>query len=335
MSTNYIDTLTMFYPCPFDIRHLFNVHWIHDTREQDYNLHHFCTKTDHAFLRFFYDMYGFRRLYFTCSLPKFYHQCNNNTYNITDYDNYTFMNFLYSELGKALDITQLPMTLADWQPSRIDLFRMRQINPVDRLEYRHGYGRLMYRGVRTSTYKNTNYLPSSIHSKQPCVLLRNYNKTIEIQDKQSLLYGNLPQIIEEEHEKLMLDMDIPNDLYRYEFSLRRNYLIRYCDKYNLPLNMKTIMDESFQKRLLNDLVITRGLHYHILNKNDYRKIVSTIFHWQQTKDNALKLAESIRNKRPIPLKKHQQYRIQHELNSYFISTATTNFVNIRGLNLLH
>lgn len=334
MSTNYIDTLTMYYPCPVDIRNLFTTHWIWDNSHQNTDLHHFCIKTDYAFIRFFPDMYGFRPLYVTCSLPKLYHQSNRNTYNITDYDNYTFMNILNTELGKVMDISQLPTVLADWQPSRVDLFRMRTINPVDRLEYHYGYGRLMYRGVRTTSYKNTNYLPSSPHSKHPCILLRSYNKTIEEQDKQSLLYGNLPSTIEQEHELLMQDMDIPLDKYRYEFSLRRNAVINFCNKYNRPVNMETIMSEQFQRRILNDLVLSRGLNNTIYNKREYRHLVSQIFHWKQTQDNALKMAESIRNKKPIPLKPHQRYRIQHELNSYFISTATTNFVTIKGLDLL-
>lgn len=334
MSTNYIDTLTMYYPCPFDIRNLFTTHWIWDNRDKNTDLHHFCIKTDFAFIRYFPDMYGVKRLYVTCSLPKLYHHSKRNTYNITDYDNNTFMNVLNAELGKTMDISKLPTVLADWQPSRVDLFRMRSINPVDRLEYHYGYGRLMYRGVWTTSYKNTNYLPSSSHGKHPCVLLREYDKTVEEQDRQSLLYGYLPKLVEEEHELLMLDFDIPDHLYRYEFSLRRNAIIKFCNKYNLPVNMETIMNEQFQKRLLNELVISRGLHYHILSKRDYRNIVPQLFYWKQTQDNALKMAESIRNKKPIPLKPHQRYRIQHELNSYYISTATTNFVTIKGLNLL-
>lgn len=334
MSTNYADTITMYYPCPYDIRYLFTVHWIWDNKDKNTDLHHFCIKTEYCFIRYYPDMYGFRRLYVTCSLPKLYHQSKRNTFNVTDYDNHTFMNILHAELGKVMDIQQLPTALSDWQPSRVDLFRMRSINPVDRKEFHYGYSRLTYRSAKTTSYKNTNYLPSSPHGKQPCILLRSYNKTIEEQDKHSMLYGNLPMIIEEEHELLMHELDIPDHLYRYEFSLRRNAIIKFCDRNNLPVNMEIIMSEAFQQRILNDLVISRGLHYNILSKREYRQIVPHIFHWKQTQDNALKLAESIRNKKPIPLKPHQRYRIQHELNSYFISTATTNFVSIEGLKLL-
>ena len=186
----------------------------------------------------------------------------------------------------------------------------------------------------TSSYKNTNYLPSSLHGKHSCILLREYDKTVEEQEKQLLLYGYLPASIEVEHELLMQEMDIPDHLYRYEFSLRRNAIIKFCNRYLQAVNMQTIMSEQFQKHILNELVISRGLHFNILNKRQYRQIVSFVFHWKQTQDNALKLAESIRNRKSIPLKKHQQYRIQHELNSYFISTATTNFVTIKGLELL-
>ena len=60
------------------------------------------------------------------------------------------------------------------------------------------------------------------------------------------------------------------------------------------------MDEVFQKRWLNDLIYGRRLHCHILCKKEYRKAVDMLFHWQSTRDNALKLAEAIRNKRPYP-----------------------------------
>lgn len=335
MRTNFLDTVTMFLICPFDIRRLFNTHWIWDNSDNDCNLHHFCIRTNHAFVRYFPDMHGMKMLYMTFSLPKFYNQCNNNTFNVTGYNNVTFMNILEAELGTVLDISQLSTSLADWQPSRIDLFRMTRINPINRKEYHYGYSRLIYRGVKSHTYLNTNYLPSSLHSKQPCVLLRSYNKTIEQQDKQSLLSWNLPSVVEREHEKLMLEMDIPTDQYRHEFSLRRNFIKRFCNKYNFPLNMETIMDERFQKMLLNELVISRGLHYNILSKKEYRRLMKQIFPTAHTQQLALKLAESIRNKKSAPMSVSQIYRIKRELNSFYISTATTNFVSIKGLELLH
>lgn len=334
MSINFLDTVTTYYPCPFDLRKHFTTHWIWDNTDSNYNLHHYCIKTPHCFVRYFPDMFGYRRLYVTFSLPKLYYQCNKNTFNVNDYDNVKFLDTLYNELGTVIDRRVLPSRLKMWQPSRIDPFRMRAINPTDRLEYHSGYGRLMYRGVRSTTYKNTNYLPCSLHSKLPCIILRSYNKTKEEQDKESLLYGFLPALIEEEHELLMKEMDIPDEQYRYEFSLRRNAIIKYCDKRNLPVNMETVMDETFQKQLLNELVVSRGLHFDILSKKDFRKIAPHIFRQQRTIDNALKLAEAIRNKKSIPLTSSQQYRIKHELNSYFINTATTNFVSIKGLELL-
>lgn len=334
MATNYLDTVTMYHNCTFDIRRLFTCHWIWDNTNSDSNLHHFCIKTDHAFIRFFPNMYGVGLLYVTFSLPKLYYQCNQNTYNVTDYDNQTFMNILYSELAKVMDASNLPTALADWQPSRPDLFRMRAINPADRKEYLYGYGRLAYRGAVSTTYLNTNYLPSAKNCKRPNLLLRTYNKTIEQQDKRSLLSGNLPGVVEKDHEQLMHEFEIPNDQYRYEFSLRRSAIKRYCKKYNKPLNMETVMDERFQKFVLNELVMSRGLHYHILSKKEFRRVLPQIFPTKKSIDLALKLAESIRNKKPAPMKPHQQYRIKRVLNSWYISTATTNFVSIEGLKLL-
>ena len=334
MSINYLDTLTMFYNTPVDVVPLFTTHWIWDFSNTDFNLHHFCISTRYTFIRYYPNMYGCRRLYVTCSLPKLYYHSNSNVHNICDFDKVHFMTILRSELRKVMDIAKLPMKLSDWEPSRIDLFRNRIINPVDRMEIHMGYSRIMYRSVPTTSYKNTNYLPSSLHSKQPCILLRNYNKTVEQQEKQLLLYGYLPEIIELEHERLMMNMDVPADLYRHEFSLRRNAVIRYCKKFNRPVNMETIMDEKFQKFLLNELVISRGLHNHILNKKEFRTVLPKVFKTQKSIMNALRLAESIRNKKPLPLSSQQRYRIQHELNSYYISVATTNFMTIPGLELL-
>ena len=333
MSINYLDTVTMYYPCRFDIRRLFTTHWIWDNKNKDISLHCFFIKTEYACIRFFPDMYGHRRLYMTFSLPKLHHHSNSNTYNITDYDDVTFMNIVEEELGKVMHISQFHTLLEDWQPSRIDLFRMREIEPTDRLEYHYAYGRLIYRGVRASSYKNTNYLPSS-SGRHPGIVLREYDKTVEEQEKRSLLYGNLPENIEREHELKMQQLDIPRHLYRYEFSLRRNAVIRFCKKYSSNVNMKTVMNEAFQRHTLNELVVSRGLHYNILSKHKYRQVVPKIFHWKQTQKNALKMAEGIRNKKAIPLKKNQQYTIQRKLNSHNISTATTNFVTIKGLGLL-
>lgn len=334
MATNYLDTVTMYHNCTSDIRRLFTCHWIWDDKNSDVNLHHFCIKADYAFIRYFPDMYRMRRLYVTFSLPKLYHKCSSNTFNVTDYENQTFMDMLRSELGKAMDVSKMPTALSDWQPSRTDLFRMRAINPVDRKEYLYAYGRLAYRGAVSTTYLNTNYLPSSKNCKHPNLLLRTYNKTIEEQDRRSLLSGNLPGAVENDHEQLMHEFDVPPDQYRYEFSLRRSAVKKYCKKNNKPLNMETIMSEDFQKFILNELVMSRGLHYKILSKKEFRRVLPTIFPTQKSIDLALKLAESIRNKKPAPMKKHQQYRIKRELNSFYISTATTNFVSIHGLELL-
>ena len=250
MSINYLDTVTMYYECPFDIRTLFTTHWIWDDTNSNINLHHFCVKRPFIFIRFFPDMYGTRRLYATFSLPKLYRQRNDNTYHVPDYDNVTFMQILYGELGMVLDTTQLPTVLADWQPSRVDLFRNRSINPLDRTEYLVGYSRRYYRGNRAVNYKNTNYLVANNNSKRHNMLEREYNKTVERQEKQSLLYGYLPAAVELEHEDLMHEIEIPPELFRYEFSLRRNAVIKYVTKYNRPLNMQTFMEEEFQQEVL-------------------------------------------------------------------------------------
>lgn len=180
----------------------------------------------------------------------------------------------------------------------------------------------------------TMYLVANNKSKHHGILERDYDKTVEMLDKQSMLYGNLPAAIENQHEWLMHELEIPADQFRYELAIRRNAIIKYIQKFNLPLNMETVMDEQFQKMLLNDLVIKRGLNRQILCKKDFRQVVKMIFKTFHSQKLALQLAESIRNKKPLPMSPSQFYRIKKMLNSYFVDTATTNFVTIDGLNLL-
>lgn len=334
MSTNYIDTLTIYYNCPHDIRTIFTKHWIYDSKNTDANFHHFCFKTDYCFLNFYPNLYGFHRLCVTFSLPKMYHKSGNNTFNVTDYDNHTFMQRLTEELSQALDVSALPTEIKDWQPSRVDLFYMRKINPVDRKEYFYGYGRLSYRGVSATTYKNTDYLTSSKSAKRIGILLRMYNKNKEISDKKLIREGGIPLSIEEEQDNLMRELDIPNEYFRYEFASIRSAVRRVFDKLNIPLNLENVMREDIQKIWFNKLIMSRGLNCSILSKKDFRNTVNKIFPTKATRNNAIKLAEAIRNKKPISLSESQRYRIQRELKSYFISTATTQFKTIEGLKLL-
>lgn len=335
MAINYLDTVTMYHECKIDLIPQFKNHWIHDTSNKDRNLHNYCIKTGHCFVRYFPNMYGYRRLYVTFSLPKLYHQSGNNTFNVEDYDNQTFLQRLETELTLVITTATLPTALSDWQPSRIDLFLMRKINPADRLEYHYGYGRLMYRGITSMTYLNTNYLASSKSAKHVGVMCRMYDKSKEISDRHIIAMGGIPPVIEDEHEFFMGELDMPEDYYRFEFANSRPAIKRQVEKYHKPLNMETIMDEAFQKRWLNDLIYSRGLHCHILCKKDYRKAVDMLFHWQSTRDGALRLAEAIRNKRPLPLSKSQRYRIQSVLRKSGISIATTDFISIRGLDFLN
>lgn len=335
MAINFLDTVTMYFESRSDLVPLFKNHWIYDVNNKDKNFHNYCIKTEHCFVRYFPNMYGCRRLYVTFSLPKMYHQSGNNTFNIQDYDNQTFMQRLEAELALVVAINTLPTALSAWMPSRTDLFLMRKINPADRKEYHYAYGRLMYRGIMSMTYLNTNYLASSKSAKRVGVLCRMYDKSKEISDKHIIAMGGIPPIIEGEHEILLGELDMPEDYYRYEFANIRPAIKRQVEKYNKPLNMETIMDEAFQKRWLNDLIYSRGLHCHILCKKEYRKAVDMLFCWQSTRDNAVKLAEAIRNKRPLPLTKNQRYRIQSVLKKSGISIATTDFISIEGLDFLN
>ena len=324
MSINYIDTLTMFINCQYDLISFFTQHWIYDKRNTDNNYHNYCLKTDYCYLRYFPNMHGYRRLYVTFSLPKMYSKTDNNT----------FMQRLTEELAQGLDISKLPMTLKDWQPSRVDLFYMRTINPVDRKEYFYGYGRLSYRGVSTTTYLNTNYLPSSNSARRVGILLRMYNKEKEIKDKKIIKEGGIPKTIEEEHDNLMCKLEISQEHFRYEFASTRPAIRRLFDKLNIPLNMENIMREDIQITWFNRLIVSRGLDCNILNKKEYREAVNKIFPTKATRDNAIRLAEAIRNNNPLPLSPSQRYRIQRELKNHSISTATTSFITIDGLELL-
>ena len=340
---NYADTITMFYNCPFDIRSFFTTHWIWDSNHKKQHFHHFYANTSFCFFRYFPDLFQQKRLYVTFSLPKLCHVSKDNTFNVTNYSTSMLMNRLHQELSMVMDTVVFPTpSLSDWQPSRLDLFRMREICSTDRKEYHFAYSQLFYRGIQTKTYANTNYLASS-NGRHPSLLLRTYNKTVEQQNKASMAFGNLPAVIEEFHEESMKEEltsspssspNSPNDLFRYEFSLRRAAIKRYCDKYKVPLNMQTVMEENFQKMLLNDLTKSRRLDCTIYSKKEFRSIIKTVLKSQKSIDLAMKLAESIRNKKPSPLTASQQQRITRELQKQGISIVTTNFVTIKGLTFL-
>lgn len=340
---NYADTITMFYNCSFDIRNFFTTHWIWDHNSKKKDFHHFCVYTPSCFIRYFPNMFQKKRLYVTFSLPRFCHASKDNTFNVTNYFTLIFMTKLHQEFSMVIDTTIFPLpSLSDWQPSRIDLFRMRKICSMDRKEYHFAYSQLFYRGIQTKTYENTNYLASS-NSRHPSLLLRTYNKTVEKQNKASMIFGNLPTVVEEFHEESMMEEltsfssvspNSPYDLFRYEFSFRRAAIKRYCDKYQVPLNMQTVMEEDFQKMLLNDLIKSRRLNCTIYSKKEFRNIIKTVLKSKKSIDLAIKLTESIRNKKPIPLTTSQRQRITKELYQHGISVITTNFVTIQGLTLL-
>lgn len=333
MAINYLDTVTMFYVCHCDMTRLFTTHWVWNDSNKDPHFHYYFIRTGYVYIRYFPHIHGKRYLYVTFSLPKMYNNCDDNIFNINNYDNNTFMNKLNTYLSTVMDISQLPKTLAKWQPSRLDLFRMREIDPINRMEYKYGYGHLIYRGNRTRRYKNTNYLPSS-QSTNTSIILRSYNKTIEQQDRKSILFGNLPAEVEKQHEAMMGCTEIPKDLYRYEFSLRRSALKRFCDKHGLLPNMETFMHEDIQKMYLNELAESRGLFLDILSKMDYRNLAKKIFTRKATYKQALALAESIRNDKPYPINNQQRYRIQKKLKMYNVNTTTTKFITIKGISRL-
>lgn len=53
MSINYLDTVTMYYPCCSDIRNLFTTHWIWDNNNKDINLHCFVSRQTMPLFVFF------------------------------------------------------------------------------------------------------------------------------------------------------------------------------------------------------------------------------------------------------------------------------------------
>lgn len=333
MPVNYLDTVTMYHVCRCGMEKLFTAHWVWDDTSDSPQFHHYFIQAGYVYIRYFPYLYGRRYLYVTFSLPKMYRGCNDNTFNINGYDDNTFMDKLNGALSTVMDISQYPVPLPGWQPSRLDLFRIRAIKPSDRMEYMYGYSRLTYRGKRAHQYKNTGYLPSS-ESTHSSVILRSYNKTVEQQDKRSMFSGNLPAKVEKQHGAITGCTEMSPELYRYEFSLRRSALKRFCDKHGLPLDMETFMREDVQKIYLNELAQSRGLFLDILSKKDYRDMAKEIFPRQATYKSALALAESIRNNKPFPLKDHQRYRIQNKLKACNASTATTNFVTVMGIDRL-
>lgn len=331
MPTNRLDTVTMYATFHTDILNLFKGHWQWDNSDNEMHLHHWHSKTRHCYVRYFPDMWNRKRLYVTFSMPKLYNNSNSNTHPVMNFDTNIFMRRLFDELSKVIDVSIIPNSLKSWFPSRTDLFHMIQIDPLDSKEIHRAYGRLMYRGVQAHTYMNTVYLHSA--SKNPSVLLRSYNKSVEIRDRRSMLAGILPPALEDYHEDMMMCAEYPYELYRIEFLLRRDAIKRYLGKMNLASDMLTMMDEGVQKHLMNTLIKARDMDLDILSRRTYQQVARAVAPTPKTEKNALGIASSIRNHKKPQFTAGQIRNVKKMMAQYGVSVVTADSINIRGISI--
>lgn len=330
MSINYADTISMYYN--FANKYPYNITmpkpWKFNTHNKDAYLHYWYLKTDKIYFTFYPDMYGTGRLFVVFSLPKLLN--GSNTYNVKHFDEDRCYQIISNKLSVfpwvILAPYDKPNSFHDWIASRIDLFVMHQIPAGKREDYQQAYELLTLPRYRAVKYKNTCYLNSSFRpDKKSNKVFRAYPKIKEIQDR---ICAEYPLSVHRQHEIYLQTMDRLEDLYRFEFMLRRQCIIYECKKRNIPSTMHEVLQPDFQKELLSSMISAVGLDRQILRTTEFQKQVQGIFKTQKSKSNALLLARCIRNKRTIPLTANQIYRIKNELKKQNIHFVTHRYINL-------
>lgn len=330
MAVNYADTISMYYS--FSNKYPYNITmpkpWKYNNHNNDAFLHYWYLKTDKMYFAFYPDMYGVGRLFAVFSLPRLLN--GSNTYNVRNFDEDRCYQIIMDELSvfpwAILAPYDKPKSFCDWMVSRIDLFVMHQIPAGQREDYEATYELLTLPRFRAVKYMNTCYLNSSLRpDKKSGKVFRAYPKIKEVHDR---ICAEYPLSIHRQHEIYLQTMDRLEDLYRFEFMLRRSVIIYECKKRNVSSNMHEVLQGDFQKGLLSSMISAVGLDRNILCINEFQKQIQNIFKTQKSKSNALLLARCIRNKRNVPLTANQIYRIKNELKKQGIHYVTHRYINL-------
>lgn len=330
VSINYADTVSMYYE--FNNKYPYNLRmpkpWVFVDSNKDAFLHYWKLKLDRMFLVFYPDMYGAGRLFVTYSLPNLLK--GSNIYNVRYFDEDKCYQIIQNELKvfpwSILAPYDRPISFYDWQCSRLDLFIMHRIPVGKRQDYMDSYELLTLPRYRSVKYENTCYINSSLRpDKKSNKVFRAYPKLAEVADRICMDY---PLAIHRMHEYYLQTMDRKEDLYRFEFMLRRSIIKYECKKRSIQTNMHEVFQQKFQEELLSSMISAVGLDRRILHRNEYVKEVKQIFKTHKTKSNALLLARCIRNRQAIPLSYNQIYTVKTELKKHNIHFVTNKYTDL-------
>lgn len=335
MAVNYCDTVSMFFE--FKNKFPYNLPmpkpWKYNNNHKDAYLDYWYVKLDKMYLAFYPDMYGVGRLFVTFSLPKLLK--GSNIYNVHNFDEDNCYQIILNELSvfpwALLAPYDKPISFSEWQASRLDLFIMHHIPVGLREDYQQAYELLTLPRYRSVRYENTCYINSSIRpDRKSNKVIRMYPKLKEEQDR---ICKDYPLSVHRMHETYLQTMDRVEDLFRFEFMLRRSILKYECKKRNINLNMHEVFNQNFQEELLSKMISAVGLNLNILQKTEFKKKVHQIFKTSKTQKNALLLARCVRNKQNIPLSSNQIYNIKKELKKNGIHFVTHGYKNIEPVRL--
>lgn len=334
MTYNYADTVTMYIDCPKGLK-LINApdkHWILKKDISDSNFDNYHIKLDKLYVRYYPKIFGQRRLFLTYSLPKLL--CNSNVFNVANFDEIVCYNLIIDKLHLCIDISGLQsVSFNDWNTSRIDLFIMHPIDPEERVEYEETYSTLRLGKYIPFKYENTIYLNSILRpDKAAGVVFRAYPKMKEINYRNRL---NYPDDVDHDHEECLQLSDKKTEYYRFEFMLRRTAIRYECKKINVPATIHNVLNEDFQKQLINKMVYRIGLNLGILAKREFIQIINATFKTNTTNQNAKYLARQIRNQLPVnKLNKNQIYYIRKKLRNMNIHIVTSKYIKLKPVEML-
>ncbi len=331
MSTNRIDTVTMYFSFPMPsyraLKMPLSKPWRYRGTAKDQRLHHWFLNTENIFMAFYPDLFNHVRLFVTFSVPRLLN--GSNTFLVQNFDEAA----CYSLLMQSLSLfpwqqfqQSPPASFSEWQASRADLFLMHKIPIGQRDEYMGAYELLMLSKYRPKKYGNTYYLNSSRRpDKKSNKVFRVYPKVQEIHDR--LTGTDYPLSVHKKHEAYLLMDEHFSDFIRFEWMLRRSVIKYECNKLNTPPTMHEVFQQQFQEAVLLRLISALGLDRRILSKSNFRKAVQPLFKSQKTYQNALQLARQVRNGQSVTLTKCQTAHVKKTLKDSGIHFITTPYIS--------
>ena len=337
MSTNRIDTVTMYFSFPMPsyraLKMPLSKPWRYRGTAKDQRLHHWFLNAGNVFMAFYPDLFNHVRLFVTFSVPRLLN--GSNTFHVQNFDEAA----CYSLLMQSLSLfpwqqfqQSPPASFSEWQASRVDLFLMHEIPIGQRDEYMGAYELLMLSRYRPKKYGNTYYLNSSRRpDKKSNKVFRVYPKVQEIHDR--LTGTDYPLAVHKKHESYLCMDERLSDFIRFEWMLRRSVIKYECNKLNTPPTMHEVFQQQFQEAVLLRLISAVGLDRRILCRNDFKNAAKGIFKSSRTYHNALDYARQIRNRQTVGLTKSQCSLVKRILKQNGLHYITTAYHNLAPVML--